>query len=69
MNANEKRIFQVIEGAGTCKIAYILENTDMTRSGTKTLLKRLVDKGVIRKQGRGKGTTYQITAGTKRGDE
>lgn len=65
MNANEKHIFQVIEGAGTCKIAYILENTDMTRSGTKTLLKRLVDKGIIQKQGRGKGTTYQITTSTK----
>ncbi len=63
MNANEKHVFQVIEGVGECKIAYILENTDMTRSGLKTLLKRLVDKGVIRKQGRGKGTTYQTTAG------
>jgi len=47
------------------KTAYDFENTDMTRSGTKTLLRRLVDKGVIRKQGRGKGTTYQITAGTE----
>ena len=63
MNANEKHIFQVIEAAGICKIAYILENSDMTRSGLKTLLKRLVDKGVISKQGWGKGTTYQIAAG------
>ena len=65
MNANEKHIFQVIESVGECKIAYILENTDMTRSGLKTLLKRLVDKGIIRQLGRGKGTTYQITDSTK----
>ena len=66
MNANEKHIFQVIEGAGECKIAYILENTDMTRSGLKTLLKRLVDKGIIRKQGQGKGTTYRINNSRKK---
>ena len=65
MNANEKHIYHVIESVGECKIAYVLENTDMTRSGLKTLLKRLVDKGVIRKQGRGKGTTYQLTINTK----
>ena len=32
----------------------------MTRSGLKSLLKRLVDKGVIKKQGLGKGTIYLI---------
>lgn len=41
----------IIESAGECNIAYIQENTDMTRSGLKTLLKRLVDKGLINKQG------------------
>lgn len=60
MNRNEKHIYQVIESAGECNIAYIRENTDMTRSGLKTLLKRLVDKGLINKQGQGKGTTYLI---------
>ena len=60
MNGNEKHIYQVIQNAGECKIAYILENTDMSRPGLKTLLKRLVDKGLIKKQGQGKGTTYLI---------
>ena len=60
LNMNEKHIYQTIENAGECSIAYILENTEMTRSGLKSLLKRFADKGIIRKLGRGKGTTYQI---------
>ena len=60
LNMNEKHIYQIIENAGEGSIAYILENTEMTRSGLKSLLKRLVDKGVIKKRGQGKGTTYLI---------
>jgi len=60
MNDNEKNIYQIIEGAGECKVAYILEHTTMKRPGLKSLLKRLTDKGLIVKQGQGKGTTYLI---------
>lgn len=58
INKNEKNIYKIIESAGECKISHILENTKMTRSGVKALLKRLVDRGLIKKQGQGKGTTY-----------
>ena len=60
MNNNEKNIYKVIERAGECKISHVLENTKMTRSGVKVLLKRFVDRGLIKKQGQGKGTTYLI---------
>jgi predicted transcriptional regulator len=60
MNNNEKNIYQIIETAGECKISYILDNTDMKRAGLKSLLKRLADKGLIKTQGQGKGTTYLV---------
>lgn len=61
MNKNEKNIYQFIESGGDCKISYLLEQTSMSRPGLKSLLKRLLDKGVISKSGNGKGTIYFIT--------
>jgi Fic family protein len=58
MNENEKLIYKIIETNGKCKIAFLLEQTDMTRPGLKSLLKRLVENGVLKKEGQGKGTYY-----------
>ena len=60
MNKNEKNVYHLIQTAGKCNISFILENTKMTRPGLKTLLKRLIDKELIKKQGQGKGTVYLI---------
>ena len=60
MNDNEKNVYQVIKTAKECRVSYILENTEMSRAGLKTLLKRLVDKNLIKKLGLGKGTTYSL---------
>ncbi len=60
MNDNEKSVYKIIETANECRISYILENTQMSRDGLKDLLKRLVKKGLIKQQGRGRGTTYLI---------
>ncbi len=60
MNNNEKNVYKIIEISGECKISHILENTEMTRPGVKVLLKRFVDRGLIKRRGRGKGTTYLI---------
>lgn len=58
MNENEKRIYQIVEANKKCKIAFLLEQTEMSRAGLKSLLKRLLDNGLIRKEGVGKGTYY-----------
>ena len=60
MNDNEKNVYLVIKAAGECKASYILENIKMSHAGLKTLLRRLVDKDLIKKHGQGKGTTYLI---------
>jgi Fic family protein len=60
MNDNEKNVYQIIKTAKECNVSYILENTEMSRAGLKDLIKRLIDKDLIKKQGQGKGTTYLI---------
>jgi len=60
MNENEKKVFEVIKAVGKCKISYLLEQSDMSRPGLKSLLKRLIDQGIIYKEGKGKGTTYSV---------
>ena len=60
MNDNEKLVYQIIETANECRISYILENSTMSRDGLKDLLKRLVDKGLVKQQGKGRGTTYLL---------
>lgn len=60
MNDNEKKVYSIIETEEECKISFILDNIDMSRDGLKDLLKRLVDKGLIKKKGQGRGTTYVI---------
>ena len=60
LNDNEKKIYQIIESAGECKVSYILEHTEMKRPGLKSLLKRLIDRDLIQTRGQGKGTTYLV---------
>lgn len=60
MNDNEEIVYTIIKSVGECKASYILKNTNMTKPGLKSLLKRLVDKGFIKKQGQGRATTYSI---------
>lgn len=60
MNKNEKIVFQLIEGAGECKISYLDEHVDMSRPGLKSLLKRMIGRGLIQTNGVGKGTTYSL---------
>ena len=60
MNENEKKVYSIIEAEEECKISFILENVEMSRDGLKDLMKRLVDKGLIKQQGKGRGTTYLI---------
>lgn len=60
MNENEKHVYSIIEAEEECKISFILDNVDMSRDGLKDLLKRLVDKGFIKKKGQGRGTTYVV---------
>lgn len=58
MNENEKKVYSIIETEEECRISFLLEHVDMSRDGLKDLLKRLVDKGLIKKKGLGRGTTY-----------
>lgn len=60
MNENEKKVYSIIEAEEECTISFILENVEMSRAGLKDLLKRLIEKGIIKKQGQGRGTTYLI---------
>jgi Fic family protein len=60
LNLNEKRVYHIIESEKECSVSYILENVDMTRNGLKDLLSRLVEKGYIKRKGKGRGTTYTI---------
>lgn len=60
MNENEKKVYNIIEAEEECTISFILENIEMSRAGLKDLLKRLIEKGIIKKQGQGRGTTYLI---------
>ncbi|MAZ50018.1 MAG: hypothetical protein CME65_15760 [Halobacteriovoraceae bacterium] len=60
MNDNEKKVYSIIEAEEECKISFIQDNIEMSRDGLKDLLKRLVDKGLIKKKGQGRGTTYVI---------
>lgn len=61
MNDNEKKVYNIIEAEKECKISFILDHIEMSRDGLKDLLKRLVDKSLIKKKGQGKGTTYLIS--------
>jgi Fic family protein len=61
MNENEKQVYSIIETEEECTISFILESIEMSRAGLKDLLKRLVEKGIIKKQGQGRGTTYIIS--------
>lgn len=60
MNDNEKRVYNILEAERECMISFILDNVDMSRGGLKVLLKRLVDKGLIKRKGQGRGTTYLV---------
>jgi Fic family protein len=59
-NKNELTVYNIIHTNGLCGISFIEENVNMTRSGLKTLLNRLVSRGFIQKKGNGKGVKYAI---------
>lgn len=58
MNKNEQIVFEIIKSNNECNIGFILNQVEMTRAGLKTLLKRLVESGIIKTKGVGKGTIY-----------
>jgi len=60
MNDNEKKVYSIIETEEECTISFILDNVEMSRAGLKDLLRRLIEKGIIKKQGQGRGTTYLL---------
>ncbi|MBF0298641.1 MAG: Fic family protein [Oligoflexia bacterium] len=60
MNKNEQLVYEIIKSNHKCNIGFILNQIEMTRAGLKTLLKRLVDQGIIRVEGVGKGSKYHI---------
>lgn len=60
LNMNEKKVFEIIRENGKCNIGFILEQVDMSRNGMKSLLRRLVDRGIIKNSGVGKGTFYLV---------
>tara|TARA_Y100000768_G_C23983127_1_gene687074 strand:- start:1124 stop:2191 length:1068 start_codon:yes stop_codon:yes gene_type:complete len=60
LNENERLIYSVIKANGECKIGFLLEQTNLTRAGLKSLMKRLVDKKIIIREGVGKGTIYRL---------
>jgi Fic family protein len=60
MNKNEKKVYAIIEAEEECTISFILDNVEMSRAGLKDLLKRFIEKGIIKKQGQGRGTTYVL---------
>ena len=61
LNENEKKVYSIIEAQEECTVSFILEHVEMSRAGLKDLLKRLIEKGIIKKQGQGRATTYLIS--------
>ena len=59
LNKNEKYIYQIIKTRKICNIATLLEESELSRGGLKSLLNRLVTRGFIIKEGRGKSTIYR----------
>lgn len=59
LNANEAKVYGVIREHGTVSPSFLLEHVDMTSNGLKTLLQRLVEKGLIEAQGERRGRKYK----------
>jgi Fic family protein len=62
LGKNEIKVYQIVSQNGPTGISYLETNVEMTRSGLKTLLARLVRKGFLLTIGRGKGTKYKLAS-------
>ena len=60
LSKNEATVYELIKDHGTCTPTFILQHVDMTDNGLKTLLKRLVEKGLVNPIGKTKGRKYEI---------
>ena len=60
LSKSEAIVYQLIREHGICAPAFILEHVDMTDNGLKTLLQRLVEKGLVQPIGKTKGRKYQV---------
>ena len=60
LNKNETIVYEIVREHGVCSPAFILQYMDMTSNGLKSLLKRLVDKGLLNPIGKTKGRKYEI---------
>ena len=60
MNKNENQVYEILKSSGECSVSFLLEQTDLSRPGLKSLLARLVESGIIRRSGQGKATRYHL---------
>lgn len=60
LSKNEKLVYDVIRTNKICTIGFINEHVEISRAGLKSLMKRLVDRGIVIKQGEGKGSRYSV---------
>lgn len=61
LSLNERRICRFIDGAKECRMSHIFENMSLSRSRLELLVGRLVEKGFVKKKGRGKAVVYFIS--------
>ena len=57
---NEAKVFSFLSKHGESPSSEILRVMDISKDGLKKLLKRLVDRGIVKKVGVGTGTRYRI---------
>ena len=60
LSKNEASVYKLIQEYGTCTPSFILQHVDMTDNGLKTLLQRLVQRGLLSAIGKTKGRKYRI---------
>ena len=60
LSKNEATVYEIIREHGICTPAFVLQHVDMTNNGLKTLLQRLVEKGLVSPIGKTKGRKYEI---------
>ena len=60
LGKNEATVYELIREHGICTPAFILQHVDMTDNGLKTLLQRLIEKGLVNPIGKTKGRKYEI---------
>jgi Fic family protein len=58
--ANEAKIYDVIKEHGKVSPSFLLQHVDMTSNGLKSLLQRLVERGLIEAEGEKRGRKYKV---------